>query len=153
MSDMKRWSRRNRRGAMLVEGAVVLVVCLMIVLAALDLGLAVLQYNMLSAGSRRVARVAIVRGENAPPEFAAWGPLTHTGTADDLSEMSEALQPVLVAVDPADVNLQVEWIDGGNAVDQRVRVTVSTDYQPIITSVLGTSKVGIQSTSTMRIVH
>lgn len=143
----------RRRGTVMVESAIVLGVFLFIVFGMLDVGLAVLRNNTLSEAARKVAREAIVHGELASPERTVWGPQAYSATADDTSEMAQVLRSVLVAMKPADVSLHIEWLDGGNAVDQRVRVTVSYEHKPMIPFILGGASLDLSAASTMRIVH
>ena len=55
----------RRRGATLLEAAIIIPVFLLFVLGTVDVGLAVLRYNILSQGARQGARTAMVHGENA----------------------------------------------------------------------------------------
>lgn len=137
----------------MVESAIVLSVALVIVFGILDLGLAVLHYNTLSEGARRVARAAIVHGSEAEPETSAWGPAAYVGTAGDGSEIAAAIQPALIAIDPARVQIQVEWLDGDNQSDDRLRVTVTTTYRPILPLVVGRDSIELSAVSVMRIQH
>src|SRR5580704_2916884 len=77
-----------RRGVTTVESAFVLSVLFLILFVLFDLGLAVFQYNTLSAVACRVARTAIVRGSAAPPNQASWGPNEYIGTAADNSQIA-----------------------------------------------------------------
>ena len=143
----------RRRGAVLVEGAIVLGVALVIVFGILDLGLAVLHYNTISEGARRVARAAIVHGSEAEPETSTWGPAAFDGTAADQSQVAAAIQPVLIALDPAQVRIQVEWPAGDNQPDDPLRVTVTTTYRPILPLVVGRDSIELRAVSVMRIQH
>ncbi len=62
----------KRRGAVLVEGGIVLTVMLIFLLGFFDLGVAVTRYNALSESARRAARTVIVRGEDATTLGASW---------------------------------------------------------------------------------
>lgn len=143
----------NRRGAVIVEGAVVLGVALLVLFAILDLGLAVLHYNALSEGARRVARAAIVRGAMAEPAMTAWGPKPFTGTGASESEIAASLQPALAAIDPSRVTLQVEWLDGDNQPGDRVQVTVSESYLPVVPFFSMQGAIQLRAVSSMRIQH
>lgn len=140
-------------GAALVEGAVVVGTLLTILLGMLDLGLAVLQYNTVSEAARKLAREAVVHGEMAPPQRPAWGPEPFSGTAADGSPFAEIVRPLLVAIDPQDVAIQVEWPDGGNRVDQRVQVTVACPFEPILPFLFGREPRLLSAVSTLRIAH
>jgi len=142
-----------RSGAVMVEMAVILSVYLLLILGTFDLGIATYRYNTISHAARQGVRQAIVHGKLAPPLMAAWGPATYNGTAGDGSVFAEAVSPMLVGFPLNDVAIQVEWIDGGNAVQQRVRFTVTTTYRPILTSVFSGSAYPQSAASTMPIAH
>ncbi|MBS0265743.1 MAG: pilus assembly protein [Planctomycetes bacterium] len=143
----------NRRGATLVETAIVLAVFLLLILGTVDLGLAVFRYNVLSEAARTGARVASVHGALAPAAMGTWGPATYSGTASDGSAYAQAVAPLLAGFTLSRVNIQVEWIDGGNALQQRVRYTVSTTYRPIAVAFFTRSSYVHTASSTMRISH
>jgi Flp pilus assembly protein TadG len=143
----------SRRGAVLVEGAIVLSVFLLLVLGTLDLGTATYRYNTLAQAARQGARQAAVHGALAAPAMTTWGPTTYTGTAGDGSEYAQAVSPMLVGFPPSSVTIKVEWIDGGNAVQQRVRYTVSATYTPTVTSLFAKATYAQSAASTMPIAH
>jgi hypothetical protein len=49
--------------------------------------------------------------------------------------------------------VQLEWIDGGNAAEQRVRATVTGRFSSLLGVVVGSKNVPLQARSTMPIVH
>ena len=106
----------------MVESVVILSTLLLIVFATFDLGLAALRYNTLSYAARHVARVAIVRGASAPPEYTAWGPNAYSGNAGDGSEIANAAALLLPTMKASDVQINVNWTDGDNREDDRVVV-------------------------------
>ena len=144
---------RRRRGVAIVEGAVVVLATLVVLLGMLDLAIAVLRFNSLSEGVRRIARDAIVHGHDAAPESTTWGPEPFNGTADNPSEIAQAIRPALAGIDPGSVAIHVEWIDGGNIRGQRVRVVALHSYQPAVPYVLGAAVVELRAQSIMTIVH
>ena len=147
------YKRHRRCGATMVESAIVLSAMLTLLIGIVDLGLGVLHYNTMSEAARRLARRASVRGEMASPEHATWGPAAYEGTCSDGSPQAQTIEPVLIAVDPHDVSFQIEWMDGGYAVDDRVRATISLDYQPILPTLWGGGNYTLSASSTMRIAH
>lgn len=146
-------SAMQRRGVAIVEGALIVTVLFLTLFTMLDLGLAVLRYNSLTEASSRVARAAIVHGENAPAQLGVWGPESYSATADDDSKVAAAARPVLVAVDPASVRVFVEWPDGHNRIDDRVRVSLQQDYQPLFSFGFIKKPITLTATSTLRIAH
>lgn len=143
----------SRRGATLVETAIILNVFLLLILGTLDLGLATFRYNTVSQAARQGARQAAVHGALAPPQLSSWGPGTYTGTAADGSEFAQAVSPMLAGFKLSDVTIRVEWLDGGNNVQQRVRYSVSTPYRPIIGSLFTSTSYTLSAASTMPIAH
>jgi hypothetical protein len=142
-----------RRGAAIVEAAVVLGVFLTLLLGSLDLALAVLRSNALAEAARRLTRAAIVRGEDATAVFTPWGPTTCQGTANDGSDYADAIRDALVVAKLTDVKYRLEWPDGDNASGDRVEATITSNYAPILPSVFGSTRYNLQATSTMRIEH
>jgi Flp pilus assembly protein TadG len=143
----------DRRGAVLVEGAIVLTVFLFLILGTLDLGLATFRYNSLSQAARQGARQAAVHGALATSAMGNWGPTSYSGTADDGSVYAQAVSPMLAGFNLSNVSITVQWIDGGNAVQQRVQYTVSTTYTPTITSLFSNISYTQSAASTMPIAH
>jgi hypothetical protein len=144
--------RPKRRGAVLVETALILPVFLALVLGLLDLAGGIYRNNVMSEVARRGAREAIVHGSHAPPQRPALGPQTWNGTAADSGAVPEAIRPLLAGIDPADVAIRLEWPDGDNVAPNRVRCTVTTEYQPV-TFLLSGQPMILRATSTMAIAN
>jgi hypothetical protein len=143
----------SRSGATMVEMAIILGVYLLLIIGIFDLGIATYRYNTISQAARQGARQAIVHGKLAPPAMGVWGPATYNGMAGDGSVFAQAVTPMLVGFTLSDVSLNVEWLDGGNGIQQRVRFTVTTTYRPILTSVFSSTGYTQSAASTMPIAH
>ena len=146
-------SKRNRRGAAVLEMSLVLVLFLTLTAGTLDLGIAVFRHNLLSEAARQGARRAIVHGSMAPNR---WGPSTIDvpATANGIPIVDgpiDGIQPLLVAFDLDQTRIRVQWPDGSNSPESRVRVTVTTPYVPIILFFL--SAHNQSASSTMPIAH
>ncbi len=152
-SDPQTHPLASRTGAAMVEMAIVLNVFLMLILGTFDLGIATFRFNTISQAARQGARQAIVHGKLAPPAMTAWGPATYNGTAGDGSVYAQAVSPMLVGFDLNKVDIKLEWLDGGNEVQQHVRFTVSTEYRPILSSLFSASSYPSTAASTMPIAH
>lgn len=137
----------------MVEMAIILNVFILLVLGMLDLGLATYRFNAISEAARQGARHAIVRGSLAAPAMTAWGPSTYTGTAGDGSVYAQAVSPMLAGFILDDVTIRIEWPDGGNSLQQRVRYTVTTEYRPIVTAFFSNNSYTQRAASTMPIAH
>lgn len=139
-----------RSGATTVEAAFVGGAVLVVMIATLDLGLAVLRYNTLSAVARAVSREAIVHGDEA---LTPWGPAEMSGTLDDGSAPALAASHLVVAIDPTEVTYTLEWPDGTNEMDDRVRVRVASNYVPVLPFLLGNGPYELSATSVLRVMH
>jgi hypothetical protein len=137
----------------MVEAAVVLGVFLTLLLGSLDLALAVLRSNALAEAARRLARAAIVHGEDSAAVFTPWGPATCQGTASDGSDYADAIRDALVVAKLSEVKYQLIWPDGDNAGGDRVQATLTSKYAPILPSLFGSASYTLQATSVMRIEH
>lgn len=145
--------KKSRRGATMVETAIIMTVFIALTLGAVDLQIGVYRYNTLSEAARHGARQAMVHGAMAPPALPLWGPGTYAGTAADGSEYASAVRPLLVGFPYDAVTLRVEWIDGSTAVGKRVRYTLTTQYSPLLGALVGYPTMTLQAASTMRIAH
>jgi hypothetical protein len=145
--------RRRRSGATLVEGTVVLGVLFLLVLAVLDLGILVFRQHVLSAAARHLSREASVHGSRATL-LGPWGP-TSIGpvAASHTGPVPSAVRPELFGLNPAQVTVTAEWPDGTNEAGARVRITLATDYRPVMASVFGTAPRRLTAASTVPISH
>jgi hypothetical protein len=83
-----------------------------------------------------------------------WGPQSiseNVGTATH--ELADKLLPFLVGIDPDVVTMSVEWPDGSNRVEARVRVTLSAPYTPMTTFLFGNPTFQLSGSSMMPIAH
>ena len=145
--------KTDRRGAASVEMVVVLLVILTLTVGMFDLGMGVFRNNILSQAARQGSRLVIVHGHLAPPQLSEWGPTTYTGLGDSADEIPAAMRPYLAGLDPGQVNVSVEWLDANNELEGRIRVTVSTTYQPFLAFIFGNSTYNLAASSTQRIAH
>ncbi|MEQ9380124.1 MAG: TadE/TadG family type IV pilus assembly protein, partial [Pirellulales bacterium] len=128
---------QQRRGATLIESAVVMFTLLLTLFGTLDLGRAVFSYVTVSEAARRVARAAIVHGEMADGQLGQWGPDLYEGTATDGTPIANTLVPLFAALNEDEVQVRVEWPDNTNRPSDRVRVTVTQPYVSIVPLFLG----------------
>jgi Flp pilus assembly protein TadG len=159
----ERQGRRScprRRGATVIETAIVIMVFLTLVLGMLDLGIAVFRHHLLSHAARHLARQAVVHGSMAD-RLGDWGTTTFTGTAADASPIvsdfadGSRLSDYLPGIDPATVTVTVQWPTGGNdtRMNDVVRTTLSTPYQPIMTFIFGGITIDLSASSQMHVAH
>ncbi len=144
---------KRRRGAAMVETAIVLSTLLILLLGMFDLSLGVLRHNFLSDSARRLAREAVVHGRLAEADKTAWGTSTYVGTAADVSEIGDMVRPLLLTMNPEDVQVRVDWLSGSNEPGALVRVTITYTHAPMTSFVLGGADVELRAVSTMQIAH
>ncbi len=156
-----RLRRADRRGATVLELAIILSAFIVLTLGMLDLGIGVFRYHILANAARQAARRAIVHGERATA-LGNWGPSTvdvmasDSGTADivdghDVAAYPDGIQRLLVGCKLEQTQITLEWIDDSNALQKRVRATVRTPYTPL--TLLSLHAVTLQASSTMQIAH
>jgi hypothetical protein len=139
----------------MLESALVLTAFLMLVLALIDLGRGVFRFNQLSQAARMGARQAMVHGNLAPAGWngGPWGPTAIDCYADQAgTPIVDAVAPMLVACELDKTQIQVEWLNGSNAIEKNVRVTVTSPFQPIVTAFFGGS-INLSASSTVPIAH
>ena len=103
--------------------------------------------------ARQGVRRAIVHGRLAAPRQTSWGPAPYVGKASAADEIAAAVRPHLAVLDPGRVTIQVDWLDSGNDPQQRVRVSVSTTWTPLLLSLFGSGSWTLSAASTMPIAH
>jgi Flp pilus assembly protein TadG len=150
---------RKRRAAAMLSTAVVLTLFLTLVFGMIELALAVFNQHVVTQAARQLARKAIVHGQMAPPKLTAWSPGTLGGSgtaysvaATDSGEVATALQPYLAGLDLRRTSLSLEWLDGNNELESRVRAQVTTTHQPFLTFIFRTGWT-LRGESTMQIAH
>jgi Flp pilus assembly protein TadG len=142
-----------RRGVAAVEAAIVLSVFLLILFVMIDLGLMVLDYNLLCDGAQQFCRQAIVHGSKSAPQETMWGPTTVQGNGGDGSQYSQSFQQDLTTLPLANVNYKLEWPNGTNRPDDPVRATLTYQYSPMIPFVLGNKPIALEAVCTMAVDH
>lgn len=143
---------QKRRGATLVESALILSVFLLLLLGMLELSLALVRHTAICEAARRVARAAVVHGSRCQTA-APWGPAAIALTADDSHLAAETALPALVTLQPPDVHIELSWPDGGNHSDDRVRVVVHSTHHPIVPIPGWYEQLDLRAESTMPIAH
>ena len=143
-----------RRGAAAVEAAIMLPVFLILVLGMIDLAVGVSRKQMVCQAAREAGRLAMVRGSMAPSQLGQWGPTTFgPAPAESTDPIAKAVAAKLGGLRPSAVTLKLEWLDGSNTPESRVRATVTTTYQPVVTYIFGPTPITLTATSTVLITH
>jgi hypothetical protein len=137
--------------------AIILGIFLVTTMGMLDLGVGVFRYHLVAQTARFGARRAIVHGEMAN-QLGSWGPATIDvpATASGVPIVDgpqDGIQPMLVGCDLPQSRIRVEWLDGGNGFEDRVRVTVTSPYTPLFLFIFPNTTINLTASSTMAIAH
>lgn len=151
--DKARRGQRSRFGGTMVETALIIGCWTIVFVGIFDVGIGTLRRNLTAHIARQAARLAIVRGSTSAPEFTPWGPQTQIFSLSDDSEIANTLRPIAGGIATSSFQLRLEWLDGNNDPDSRVRVTVSGVYESVLGAVVGHHSIPLQAKSTMSIVH
>lgn len=154
---MTRRGRKTRRGAAVLELSITLMIILMMTMGTIDLGVGVFRQHVLSQAARQAARRASVHGELATA-LGEWGPseIDVPATANGVPIVdgpNDGIQGMLMGCDLARTRIRIEWVDGSNEIDQRVRATVTSPFKPTLLFIFGDSERTLSASSTMRISH
>lgn len=133
----------QRRGAAVVEMAIVGPLCLFTIIGILDIGLAVWSHNNLSHATREGARYAQVHGA----QYAVSSPGASGPTANDPNV--EKVVRANSFVHQNNLTVSSSWPDGTNNSNSPVNVQATYTYSPILSFGLG--RLTLQSTVTMYI--
>ena len=147
----------KRRGAVVLEMSLILGMFLVLTIGMLDLGIGVFRYHIVSQAARQGARRAIVHGEMANV-LGQWGPSTIDVPATSngipiVDGPNDGIQPMLVGCDLDKTRIRVEWLGGSNALEESVRVTVTSEYKPIMLFIFPDVTIPLSASSTMQIAH
>ncbi|MFI4876685.1 MAG: TadE/TadG family type IV pilus assembly protein [Blastopirellula sp. JB062] len=144
-----KYEKTRRTGATMIEGAFCLVIVFFLVVGMLEFGIASLRRNLLRDGAARVARAAMLRGQNS--ELSEWGAnhLEFNAASDD--PIAEAIRPSLTTMAPEDVRIVIDWPDGDNLTEQRIHVVVQYDHQFLFGNVWLMDQLSLIAETQMRI--
>jgi Flp pilus assembly protein TadG len=139
----------------MAEAVITTTAFMALIFGMVDLGVGVLRNHMISEAARQGARQAAVHGSSAPAGWngGPWGSTTFNGNGNSSNPIVTGIQPYLSGLDPTQVTIQVQWLDGGNQAEQRVQVTVSTTWTPLYTTLFGSQAKTLSASSTMPIAH
>jgi Flp pilus assembly protein TadG len=122
---------RRRRGAAMVEGALVLSVTFMLTLGAIIVALGVYRYNQVASMAREAARYASVHGGQYALD-------TGNAKATQSSVYTTIIQPLAIGMDTSKLTYSVTWDDSSEMpiylsnsstnTYSRNRVTVTISY-------------------------
>jgi len=137
-----RFRSPRRRGAAIVEFAVIGPVFLFLVIALIVGGIGIFRYQEVASLAREGARYASVRGTK-------YQQVTGNTAATPTDVFNDVISPGAVALDPTQLTYDVSWLGGSK--QQGGQVTVKVTYQWIPEAFLG--GITLSSTSTMTITY
>jgi Flp pilus assembly protein TadG len=132
---VRRFILRRRRGAVMVEGALVLSLTLLLTLGVIILALGVYRYNQVASLAREAARYASVHGG----QFALD---TGQSMATSQSIYNNVIQPGAIGMDTSKLTYSITWDNAnempiylanpatGQYLRNRVTVTISYNWVP-----------------------
>jgi Flp pilus assembly protein TadG len=141
---MRLRTRTARRGAVILESAVVYPLLFLLLLGLIVGGLGVFRYQQVACQAREATRFASVHGGRWQKDTGGTSP-----TQDQI--LQQVVLPLAAGMDPNKLSLQVQWIDetkgatvswnqagkwptgmspAGNSVTNRVRATVTYQWWP-----------------------
>ena len=131
----------HRRGATVLEMAIVSPLVLTLLIGTVDVGIAVYRYNAIAEAARAGTRYAAVHGSSASTQV---GPSANN---TDVENIVRSRAPGFIA---SDLTVTSSWPDGGNGPGDHVTVSVNYTYRPAMIWVLSkTVKFGCTSTLTI----
>ncbi len=131
-----------RRGASVVEGAIVLPLVIILLVGMVDLAIAVYASNTTAEAARVGTRYAIAHGAKSKTPL---GPAANNATVENKVRSSA---PGMVA---SNVTVTSTWLDGNNNPGSRVKVTVNYNYRFAVAWIFGASTRSLRGESTMTI--
>lgn len=158
--NMKR-SSRERRGATLTEMSVILMAFLVLTFGMFDLGVGVFRYHILANAARHGARQAIVHGSMSNVA-GTWGPnqIDVPASANGVpivdgtqGGISIGVQPLLIGCNLSQTRVIADWPNGTNDLEDPVRVTLTSPFQPVLTFIIPNTQITLSASSTMQIAH
>jgi Flp pilus assembly protein TadG len=128
----------RRRGAAMVELALIFMACLLFVVALVELGRGVWAYNTLAHATRQGARYAMARGTQ--------NPATEEG-------VTTTVRNAAVGLDPDDITVTTTW-DSGVERNGTVRVHSEYNFRPVTgTLIVSQRALLFRSTSTVLVAN
>jgi hypothetical protein len=150
---------QNRRGAVLVETAFILPLCLLMVAAIVDLCMAMHHRNVAAWVARESARHAVVHGSSAAPKMVSWGPAPFKWSSivrDDSpqsADIVQSLEPFASYLNDPEATVEFEWPNESNHWGDTVRVTVRLPRRSLFPALPGFDEGFYSATCTMQIAH
>lgn len=137
----RRFSKKRRTAAAMVETALTLPIFFFVVIAGIDLGLCIHARNQTAWIAGQLAQVAARHGHESQSDQIPWGPETvdwnrsvqaQPGDSELALNMFETFEALTDPLPNRDVSVRLEWLDEANHTGDRVRATVDCAHQPLL---------------------
>jgi Flp pilus assembly protein TadG len=134
----------ERRGATAVEMAIVAPIVMLLLMAIVDLGLAVYSHICLAEAARAGARFAAVHGAGAT---------SPVGPTPNDAKVEQVVRSYAAGIEPSKLTVNSTWIHGNNAPGSRVCVATSYKYKLITSFIFGGGTLDLCASQSMNIVN
>ncbi|GAA4436369.1 TadE/TadG family type IV pilus assembly protein [Bremerella cremea] len=141
--------RDHRRGATLVEGALVMMILFVTLFGIFDFGLAVVRQNMLDEAAYRLARAGAIRGEDS--QLDQWGPVTIESVLGDEPDLLSVIGPANYLIDTRLVNVRMAWEEGMATTNSELTVTLQYNQPLLLGGLWGVPSIPLASRVVERI--
>jgi Flp pilus assembly protein TadG len=143
-ASMRKGTSVRRRGVTMLETALIAPLVLILLVGAMDLGIAVYTNNTLAEAVRAGTRYAAVHGLKSP---------SPVGPGSNNADVEAIVRQYAPGTQPAQLEVQSVWPDGNNSPGSRVTVSATYNYNLGVTSLVGFRSLKLKSTSTTVIQH
>jgi Flp pilus assembly protein TadG len=134
----------DRRGATAVELAIVAPVVMLLLMAIVDLGLAVYSHICLAEAARAGARYAAVHGAGAA---------SPVGPTANSAKVEEVVRSYAAGIVPSQLTVKSTWVQGNNSAGSRVCVSTSYKYKLLTAFILGGGTLDLCASQSMNIIN
>lgn len=142
-------TRSSRRGATLVETALVLMMLFVMVFGIFEFGMTAVRQNILDEAAHRLARAAAIRGEDS--SMGNWGPAAISSTLDEQADFIAEVGPAAYMLDASQVNVEMSWQNDMATTNSELTVQVTCQQSLLLGSLWGMDSVLLSSRAVERI--
>jgi hypothetical protein len=155
----RRFSKKRRTAAAMVETALTLPLFFFLVVAGIDLGLCIHARNQTAWIAGQLAQVAARHGQESQSDQIPWGPETvdwnrsvqaQPGDSELAQNMFGTFEDMTDSLPSQDVSVRLEWLDETNHTGDRVRASVHCTHQPLLGWRMGGGKMKAFSTAVIQ---
>lgn len=149
MNQISLKKRIPRRGATLVETALVLMILFVTIFGIFEFGMTAVRQNILDEAAHRLARAGAIRGEDS--SLAHWGPAAISATLDTQADLVAEIGPAAYMLDTSRVNVEMSWQDDLATMNSELTVLVTCNQPLLLGSLWGMDSILLSSRAVERI--